>query len=257
MPSPTAHRTPRVWRFLVARLDPHAYLGLHLTLGLLICVLALWAFGALLDALFDRGAMVRRDLALATWFHTHATPFGDRAFSAVSLVGSPAVMTALGVAVAIYLLYRHERPLLLAWAIALVGGTVLDTTLKDVIRRPRPEYAMQFLHGTSWSFPSGHSLGSLVGYGMLAYIVIRLGHLRDRRARAAIWSAAILLVLAIGFSRLYLAVHFLSDVMAGFAAGALWLAACLTGLVLVRHRAEFRRATSLPPAPPASPTAAS
>ena len=70
-------------------------------------------------------------------------------------------------------LLRHRHWLLLGgWIAALVGGGVLDMTLKHLIQRPRPVYAAAFLYSTSWSFPSGHAMGSLIGYGMLAYLLV-------------------------------------------------------------------------------------
>lgn len=234
-------RYPRAWRFLAARLDRRAYLGLHLTVGLLVSVAALWAFAAITEDVLERSVMVRRDLGVAAWFHAHATPLGDRVFVIVSLSGSPAVMAALGIIVAIVLFRRGERTLLAGWIVALVGGSALDAVLKLVIRRPRPEFAMQFLQGRTWSFPSGHAMGSLIGYGMLAYVLVRLGAVTRRGAQWGVWAAALGLGLAIGFSRLYLAVHYLSDVAAGFIGGALWLAVCVTGLDVVRRHAQPRR----------------
>lgn len=235
---------PRAWKFLAARLEPRTYLGLHLTLGFLLSAATLWVFAAITEEVLEPSATVRRDLAVAAWFHAHATALGDRIFVAISLVGSPVTMGALGIVVAVILWRRGERVLLAGWIAALVGGTVLDALLKLVIRRPRPEFAMQFLHGQTWSFPSGHAMGSVIGYGMLAYVLTRLGHIERRGARALLWAAAIALALTIGFSRLYLTVHYLSDVVGGLIAGALWLAVCVTGLDLVRRRAEFHRAAA-------------
>ena len=81
------------------------------------------------------------------------------------------MMTALELVVALVLLCRRHMLLLGGWVATLVGGGVLDMTLKHIIQRPRPVYASTFLHSTSFSFPSGHAMGSLVGYGILAYLL--------------------------------------------------------------------------------------
>jgi undecaprenyl-diphosphatase len=108
--------------------------------------------------------------------------------------------------------------------------------LKNMIRRPRPVGAERFLHGISFSYPSGHSMGSLIGFAMLAYVLFELWPLAHRH-RVVVVIATVVLVLLVGWSRLYLGVHYLSDVIAGFAAGAVWVTACITGLELaVRPR---------------------
>jgi undecaprenyl-diphosphatase len=144
-------------------------------------------------------------------------------------LGSPAVMTALGLVVALVLLCRRHMLVLGGWVATLVGGGVLDMTLKHIIQRSRPMYASAFLHSTSFSFPSGHAMGSLVVFGMLAYLLAVFCTER-RRTQLTIVLVAALLTVAIGVSRLYLGVHDFSDVVAGYAAGLLWLSACITGL---------------------------
>lgn len=242
--TPLAEHTPSWWRRLIARLNPRAYLTLHVIVGLSVCVLTCWLFAALLDSVSEKDVLVRRDLALANWFHLNGTPLGDRLFVIVSFLGSPVAMVILFVVVAAYLWRRKHPTLLTAWVLSYVGGTVLDFAMKEIIRRPRPEFAALFVHGNSWSFPSGHSMGSLIGYSMLAYTIIRVRPVTSRAAQTVIWAGAALMIVLIGYSRLYLAVHFLSDVVAGYTLGALWLAVCFTGLQLVSRRAELRRASA-------------
>ena len=211
------------------------YLGLHLTLGLLISMAALWLFGGITEDVIHHDPLTPFDLTWLDWFHGHATSTGLQIFGAISWLGSPAMMTALGLVVALVLLCRRHMLLLGGWAATLVGGGVLEMTLKHIIQRPRPVYASTFLHGTSFSFPSGHALGSLVVYGMLAYLLVVFWTER-RRTRLTIVLVAALLTVAIGVSRLYLGVHYFSDVVAGYAAGLLWLSACITGLEMARRQ---------------------
>lgn len=152
---------------------------------------------------------------------------------AVSLAGAPVTVAVLTMVVAIVLAVARKRTLLMGWLAAVVGGGILDWGLKTMFRRPRPEGAGPFLNGHSWSFPSGHSMGSLIAYGMLAYLLLLFA--RTGRQRVAIVVAAAVLVLAIGFSRLYLGVHF-TDVIGGFAAAALWLSTCISGVEIARRR---------------------
>lgn len=234
---------PVAWRRLIARLDPRAYLTLHIVIGLSVCVLACWLFAAILDSVLENDVLVRRDISIANWFHLHGTPLGDRFFVAVSLAGSPVALMVLFAIVIAYLWRRHDRTLITAWVLSYLGGTALNFAAKEIVHRPRPEFAALFLHGSSWSFPSGHAMQSLIAVGMLAYTIIRVRPVTSTADRVAIWVAAAIVIALIGYSRLYLAVHFLSDVVAGYALGVLWLAVCFTGLQLVSRRAELRRTT--------------
>jgi membrane-associated phospholipid phosphatase len=239
-----ADDAPPPWRRLIARLDPRAYLTLHIVVGLAVCLLTGLIFAVLLDSVREHDVLVTRDQAVANWFHGNGTAFGDRVFVFVSAIGSPLAMVVLFAAAVLYLWRAKQRTLLVAWVLSYVGGTVLDGVMKDIVRRPRPEFAAKFLHYSSWSFPSGHSMGSLIGFAMLAYTIIRVWRVESLRARVGIWAGAIVMIVLVGYSRIYLGVHYLSDVVAGYTLGVLWLAVCFTGLQMVNRRAELRRAPS-------------
>lgn len=126
--------------------------------------------------------------------------------------------------VLIFRLKRFREAVL--WSVSLTGAWWLNHVLKELFRRSRPDWE-HLADTTGFSFPSGHAMVSLVFYGMLAYGLERSG---PNRSRPVIWTVRIGiggLVLAIGLSRVYLGVHYASDVTAGFAAGAVWLYACL------------------------------
>jgi undecaprenyl-diphosphatase len=250
-----SQRYPRAWAFVLARLTPGEFLGLHLTLGLLLSLAAIWLFGGITEDVIHHDPLTNFDLTLAAWLRAHSTPAGDRVAVAVSLVGSPVVMSTLAIAGAAAFALRRRRILLAVWTAAFAGGGVLDWMLKEIIRRPRPVGASAFLHGASFSFPSGHAMGSLIGYGLLAYLLAVHGPVR-RRARVAILVAAALLVLAIGFTRLYLGVHYFSDVVGGFAAGVVWLSVCVSGLEVALGRQAAARAQPAAAQSPALGTAA-
>jgi undecaprenyl-diphosphatase len=115
--------------------------------------------------------------------------------------------------------------------------------MKQGFRRDRPFFEDPLATASSFSFPSGHALVSLAVYGSLALVVAR--HTRSRRRAAAILAVAAIWILAIGFSRLYLGVHFLSDVLAGYAAGAAWLALLYVSIeVRGRYTSRYRASAS-------------
>jgi undecaprenyl-diphosphatase len=115
------------------------------------------------------------------------------------------------------------------WAVALTGAWWLNHVLKELFRRSRPEWE-HLAETNGFSFPSGHAMVSLVFYGMLAYGLQHYGPERIRKKARWIWGFFGGLVLGIGLSRIYLGVHYASDVTAGFSAGVLWLYACLRPL---------------------------
>ena len=220
---------------LVSRFTRGEYLGLRLSVGFLVAVCALLLFALITEDVVHHEPLTAVDLAFNTWIRSHATPFGDRVALAVSFVGGPECMTSIAVIVALALVYFRDWILLAAWAAAFAGGSLLDWLLKQIIRRPRPAGADRFLHGDSFSFPSGHAMGSLIGFAMLAYVLVLYWWPARRHPVVAMCVAAVLFLL-VGWSRLYLGVHYLSDVVAGFAAGTLWVAACIASVEMAKRR---------------------
>jgi undecaprenyl-diphosphatase len=222
-------RHPRAWSFMAARFARGEYLGLHLTIGLLVSLAALWLFGAITEDVLHHDPLVALDEHILAWFRAHATPRSDRVAVAVSLAGGPVSMAALAIAGAVVLAWRRLWITLGGWVAAFAGGGALDWALKVVIHRPRPEGAAAFLHGMTFSFPSGHSMGSIIGFGMLGYL-LAAHRARRHRTRLAIVTVAALAAAAIALSRLALGVHYFSDVIAGLAAGTVWLSACTSAV---------------------------
>ena len=206
-----------------AWLHPKAYLGVHGVVGLVLSAACAWAFFAIADEFPEQGAFARLDTFVTTWLQTHGTEIGESIFVGVSYLGAQ-VLIALLVIVAIVLIVRRDWRHLVVLAATCGGGAVLNAALKTIFHRARPTYATEF-QATSWSFPSGHAMDSLIVYGLFAYWLSR----RWPRGRAAFFVATTLLIGAIGFARVYLGVHYLSDVLAGYSAGFAWLVVCVSG----------------------------
>lgn len=229
----------RVRDFVAARLDPKSHLGLGLTLRLAGFALAIWAFSGLLDAVLDNETLVRIDRVVEAWFHVHSTPAGLSIFNVLTQIGSPVVDVLIGL-VALVLLYRREYPLLVTWLFANLGGKLIEYVIKNTVHRTRPQYAAEFLNGVSYSFPSGHTMGSTICYLMLAYIVAaRPG--ATSRTRWIAFVAAVAIIITVAFSRVYLGVHYPTDVAGGFAAGMAWLTACGAARHVVMKGRAFSR----------------
>lgn len=225
---------PRVARFFAARFARGEYLGLHLTIGFLVTLIGLVAFSIITHDVIRHRSITQLDLRVTDFLHSHGTLFGYGFWAVISSLGAGLTLSILGLGVALLLVLRRRWVVLGGWAAAVLGSGLLDGALKLAIRRPRPEVAVNFLSHLSWSFPSGHSMASMVTYGMVAYLFM-LAMKGRRGLQIGVSLAAILLILAIGFSRLYLGVHYFSDVLGGFTAGALWLSACISGLEVARR----------------------
>jgi len=227
----------RFRRFTAARFDPKTYLGLHLTVGLVVGALGVWLFSALLDAVLDNETLVRWDVASDAWIHSHVTQQGLAIFDWITRAGSPLSMTVLGVVVGVLLLWQRRRTILIPWIAALAGGGILDDVIKQLVHRTRPVYGAAYLTGHSYSFPSGHAMGSIIALGMLLYVLGLYWH-PSRLVRISSIIVACIFVVLVGVSRVYLGVHYPSDVMGGWAAGAAWVAVCVSGASFALHRYE-------------------
>jgi undecaprenyl-diphosphatase len=196
-------------------------LGLFLLTSLGIAVGALILFGWLAEEVL-RGDTTQFDATIRTAVHNHATPLLTTVMQGFSFLGSVGWVASFG-ALVIAACFYFKRPRIAGFlAIAMVGASTLDSVLKLAFHRLRP-VAYYGISPRSYSFPSGHALGSLCFYGILAAVLS--DRMTSRKQKFFIWLIAALLVASIGFSRIYLGVHYPSDVIAGYLAGAVWVTA--------------------------------
>jgi undecaprenyl-diphosphatase len=184
---------------------------------------------------------VRFDQTVANTLHDAATPALTNVFLGITALGSIETVALLGLLVAGFFAVYRRWLRVWGWLLALGGSVALNVLLKQLFERQRPSFPDPLLVEISYSSPSGHAMISLVLYGMLAYFAVLA--LKSWRARTTVVFGAALLILLIGFSRTYLGVHYFSDVVAGFAAGGVWLSACITGMETIRHRSKGKSET--------------
>jgi undecaprenyl-diphosphatase len=221
-----------------ARIAPGAGLALRLTAGFGVIVAAAALFATIAGELGDGETLVAIDAAVSRSVGQQASPATLQAFAWLTHFGDTATLTVLGISLGLALALRGERGLALAWVVAIAGNSLLNVTLKGIFERVRPvrDHAMAAAEG--WSFPSGHSSGSVVAYGMLAYIAIRM---LPRAWHVPAVMAAAAIAFTTGCSRIFLQVHYPTDVVAGFATGSAWLAACIASAEATRHYRRSRR----------------
>ncbi len=223
--------------------SPRASPGLRLTICALLFVGASWAFGGIADDVARGGPLTVVDSHVAVWLHVRATRGMVWAMGAVTDVGDPDLLLAVAGVAALYMAWTRSWYRLLTLALAILGGTALEELLKAAFHRPRPRFPDPIDIFQGYSFPSGHALVAALFFGVLAAFAAE--SLPGWRRAAAV-AGAVLAALLVGFSRMYLGAHYLSDVLGGFAAGAAWLALCLIAVdALRRHR---DREVRVPPA---------
>jgi membrane-associated phospholipid phosphatase len=208
------------------------HISLYLVVGFVASVICLAAFAALADEINEQETLVEIDLAIAESLHQQVSVEQAALHRFISLFGSEVVFLA-SIVLGVYLLYKRQWKTALVWGIALGGGEVLNLLLKAAFARPRPMYAERFVQEINTSFPSGHAMLSMICYGIIAYLAMR--QTLNLRARILIAFAATLIIVLISISRMYLGVHYLSDVVAGMAAGGLWLSVCITAMERLRR----------------------
>lgn len=199
-------------------------------MGLALAAACAWAFFAIADEFPEKAGLARLDTFVTSWLQTHGTETGESIFVGISYLGAQVVI-ALLVIVGIVLIVRRNWRHLGALLVTCGGGALLNALLKTIFHRARPTYASEF-HMMSWSFPSGHAMDSLIVYGLFAFWLAEA----KPAARRLIFAGAAVLVGAIGFARIYLGVHYLSDVIAGYSAGVVWLMVCVTGYRFAEKR---------------------
>jgi undecaprenyl-diphosphatase len=152
---------------------------------------------------------------------------------AITMLGSAQGLTIVVLAAAVILFLRRAWVEALTLIAASAGAGLLDAGLKLWFHRDRPSVTWALARESTFSFPSGHAMLSLVVYGMISHLILRLSHSRLLDVVAAL--VALPLILAIGVSRMYLGVHYPSDILAGYLAGAIWLLAVIVSLEALRR----------------------
>ena len=204
-----------------------------LIIGLLAAAAALALFSWLGEEVLE-GEVFSFDVLIREMIPSLASPRLTGVMLAASLYGGPRVLVPIGLGVALVFLFKGWTRGALLVVVTLAGAGLLNWLLKLSFARERPEALFEYPLPGSPSFPSGHSLYAASIFGGLAALLAP--RLRHRALRIAVWSGGTILILLIGFSRVYLGVHYPSDVVAGYSVGVIWVAAVALGDRVARHR---------------------
>lgn len=210
--------------------------GSILFLGLTIASGALLFFAWLADEVVEGGTREFDETARLFVQEIASAPL-TAFMNFTTTLGSTIFLSLISVCVfIIFIRYNWKRPALLLTT-TMIGAVILNYFLKVSFARPRPAPFFDTLLPASYSFPSGHALFAVCFYGTLAWLTA--SRTRKYSLKILIWSAAFLLVMLIGVSRVYLGVHYLSDVIAGYAASTVWVLTVILADSILKNKSEY------------------
>lgn len=219
-------RFPGSYRLIASRLDPRSFAGLPLTLFVVAGFYLLVLLGGLVEAVLEAEEAQTFDAAIADFIAPYRHPFLVALFQWITELGSMPTLTAVAIVASGFLWARGPRAYIPAVWLSVVGSQITTYSGKYVFARARPDFVLDVTAYTP-AFPSGHATGAMAVYGIIAYAILRELPWPRGRFEIAFWTGV--LIALIGFSRIFLGVHFTTDVAAGFLVGLFWL---LAGIAL-------------------------
>ncbi|MEO5579680.1 MAG: phosphatase PAP2 family protein [Gemmatimonadaceae bacterium] len=210
-------------------------LGVFLVAGIIIAVTGAILFGKLAETVMQ-GSTQAFDESVLRWMARQHTPLADAFMLEITALGTGiVVMTIVGIAALFLSLTRHKYSAVLL-VVATAGGLVLNSALKLFFDRPRPQVFAWGTHAVTSSFPSGHAMSAAIVYSTVAYLAARLH--KYAWARAITLFVAGIIIILICASRMYLGVHYPSDVIAGATIGLAWAAFCMATLEAIQRYSQ-------------------
>lgn len=223
--------SPQPW--LTKRFSMNQQRYFFLIGGLASAIFFGWMFGALAEDVVMKDSITMYDAGVGRWFLARATEDSSEFFFLITQFASIGAIGLGSAAMSAWLILRKKWAELTALAASAGGGILLNLFLKNIFLRPRPDFPNAFYHESGYSFPSGHAMMSVLFYGMTAYLLIRAT--KSWKWKISLSMGTLTLILLIGLSRLALGVHYLTDVLGGWAAGFAWLIACMMTLETFFH----------------------
>lgn len=233
-------RFPRLAGFFLNRLNPTHFTGLPLTLILIIFYSNFLLLSQLTEDVIDSDGIVNLDEHFTQLLYSTRTGWVSEYFYFISYFGTREAVFIIGAVVTFFLLYTKEYIAILAFWLVMAGTGLSVQYGKKYINRDRPSDVAYYTE-KNFSFPSGHATTSMALYGFCAYLLYRI--YRRSSAHKYMFIAAGFLIVSVGFSRIYLGVHYLSDVLAGFILGFLWILMGLSLMEWIYHLQIHKKRT--------------
>jgi len=225
-------KNPRTISFIKARLDTSAFSGLTLSVLMLAFIYVVALFAGVVEDLITSDSIVAIDAHIANLVFTLRTDLLTTIFSWITLLGkSHIIIGFIGIALVLLWIWKKSY-YIFPFLISVVGSVTFTYLGKLAMHRPRPELAIYAEH--SFSFPSGHATIAVAFYGFAGYLLMHATQNWNRKVN--ILFSILFIIIAIGFSRIYLGVHYISDVWSGYLVGAMWLIIAISFSEWRRHQ---------------------
>ncbi len=221
------------FRFLALHMRGfYAAIITYLSFSFIVGILAVVGFVAFANEVVG-GSTQALDEWVVSWAAAQRTPVLDHVALEITALSNTTTVIMLVLIAGIFLWQTKHHYSVYLLATAVIGGQIVNNVLKIYFDRPRPSVVEWGTDVVTQSFPSGHAMAAAVAYGSIAYLVGRLE--ATRRLRITTWTIAAIAIVLTGLSRIYLGVHYPSDVIAGFVAGLAWVAFVASGIAAIRY----------------------
>lgn len=217
---------PRFFGFLKRRLSLSNPYGFYFSIGIILSGIALFYFFVLTQNVLAKDPFVEADIRLMNLVTALRSVVVAKALLLFTYLGNWQFIVSLGIIVAIALILLKEKRKLIFLVIGLISGELLYTAFKLLLHRVRPDAGFSLITRNGYAFPSGHAMMSLIFYGTVCYGLLKT--LKKKWLKLFLIILTIALIFLIGFSRIYLGVHWVSDILAGWAFGAALLILLIT-----------------------------
>jgi membrane-associated phospholipid phosphatase len=224
-------RHPRLYGALQARLDPGHFRGLPLTLLVIAALYAAFLFAGLIDEVVEQEDVVALDEALNERLAAIRSDLLFVPFIWITDLGAGPTLAAVASVATGFLWASRRSAFIFPLWLAFLGSQLTTYVGKFAVGRDRPEF-LEVAEAHFASFPSGHTTGAMAVYGFIAYAIARDLPFRSQ-FELAYWTGVVILL--VGFSRMFLGVHFLTDVLGGFLVGGFWLLAAFAVAEMARE----------------------
>lgn len=229
-------RHPKAFRFLVLRFDPQHFRGLPLTCLILGILLNAFILSNMAEEIIELSRLAKIDKEISLYFFTHRNEQVAKVVYFFTRMGSSPMVASVMLVFAGFMIFQKRFHGLISLLAGLGTSTLTAFVGKWYYHLPRPK-GLAWYEELSYSFPSGHATVAMAFYGFLFYLLMM--YLSSSNWRNHVFFMAIIFILGMGFSRIYLGVHYLSDVLGGFAIGFVWLIFSMALLSWLDFRKEL------------------
>jgi undecaprenyl-diphosphatase len=231
-----ASNYPKTYGFVRNRFALNVFTGFPLTILLILLIINILTFSEIAENVIDSETIVVIDQQVTHFLFKARSQLVGQIFYLISYLGSQKGSIIIAALVSVILLKQGRKTYFVALWLVLLGVGLSVRYGKLIFHRARPS-DVGFYEETNFSFPSGHSTTAMVLFGMITYFLMR--NSRNQRQRLLFFFIGLLIVLLVGFSRIYLGVHFLSDVLGGYLLGATWMILGITVIEWLSYKKEL------------------